>query len=80
MSEPDEHGWFSIETAPKDGTLIILANAGGSWVGYFRDRFQSGYRPQNPWQSMLLNHEHMLDGYTLKPTHWQPLPKPPVQP
>lgn len=71
--------WQPIETAPKDGTYIMLGNAAGSWVGMYEEVFQSGYRPSNPWQSMMLNNNHMnrIAG-KLTPTHWMPLLKPPA--
>lgn len=74
-----EQGWQTIETAPRDGTLIML------WCDY-RDReraeiaryapekFPGDYRPHGEfvWQSV---------GGTIAeriPTHWRPLPAPPA--
>jgi len=69
-------GWRPIETAPKDRTLIVLGSRSGVWLGKYLPVYSSGYRPENPWTSMLLNHDHMAERYT-QPTHWQPLPPPP---
>ena len=69
-------GWRPIETAPKDGTLIVLGARNGVWLGKYVPVYQSGYRPENPWSSMLLNHDHMAERYT-RPTHWMPLPAAP---
>ena len=69
--------WLPIETAPKDGSLIILANSHGAWMGKCQYVYQSGYRPKNPWASMLLNNDHMAKNYNLTPTHWMPLPAAP---
>jgi hypothetical protein len=69
--------WKTIETAPKDGTYILVGNRYGAWVATYCDRFQSGFVPQNPWQSVMLNHRHMERRdrpYSLTPSHWMPLP------
>lgn len=68
--------WQPIETAPKDGRLIVLGARNGVWLGKHQPVFQSGYVPDNPWSSMLLNHDHMAERYT-RPTHWMPLPAAP---
>lgn len=68
--------WRPIETAPKDGTLIVLGARNGVWLGKYLPLYGSGYRPENPWSSMLLNHDHMAERYT-RPTHWMPLPPSP---
>ena len=69
VSEP----WQPIETAPKDGTYVLLGNNEGSWVARYRPVYQSGFTPDNKWQSMMLNHDHMKRYPKLKPTHWMPL-------
>ena len=70
-------GWMPIETAPKDGTAILLGSRGGSWIGKWLPVYVSGYRPENPWSSLMLNHDHMGEKWC-KPTHWMPLPPPPT--
>ena len=73
--------WQPIESAPKDGTRIMVGNEHGAWVAEWRPVYQSGYRPADPWASAMLNHEHMRDGGGVlrhsPPTHWMPLPEPP---
>lgn len=69
--------WQPIETAPKDGTPIIVGNSAGPWVARYCAVFQSGYRPENPWQCMMLNRWHMPRHASSVPTHWMPLPEPP---
>lgn len=78
-SPPEGAGWRDIATAPKDGTLIVLGARNGVWLGKYVPVYQSGFRPENPWSSMLLNHDHMAERYT-RPTHWMPLPKAPAPP
>jgi hypothetical protein len=71
--------WQPIETAPKDDdTLILVANDDGVWVAKYRPVYQSGFKPSNPWSSMLLNHDHIRFHKSHTPTHWKPLPAAPV--
>ena len=77
VTQAAPEGWMPIETAPKDGTYILLGSADGSWIARNYPVYQSGYRPDNPWQSMMLNHEHMGRYPKAKPTHWMPLPAAP---
>lgn len=72
-------GWRDIATAPKDGTAILLGSRCGSWIGKWLPVYVSGYRPENPWSSLMLNHDHMGEKWC-KPTHWMPLPKAPEPP
>lgn len=71
-------GWQPIETAPKSGMLILLGAANGVWVGKYMPVYGSGFVPENPWSSMLLNHDHISNRYP-NPTHWMPLPAPPTK-
>ena len=59
---PDVHGWQPIDTAPKDGTAVLLSNGGGLPV--IGDR--SG------------NHGWTFRAGVFQPTHWMPLPSPPA--
>lgn len=71
--------WQPIETAPKDGRLIFVGHEKGVWAARYNDIFSSGYKPTNPWRSMLLNHDHIRHNHSLTPTHWMPLPQPPKE-
>lgn len=72
--------WQPIETAAKDGSVILLANYGGVWVGYFCAVYQSGFRPANPWHSIMLNHDHIaVQHNSHQPTHWMSLPEQPKE-
>lgn len=76
----DADGWQPIESAPRDGTYILVCNSHGSWIAKWKPVFQSGFRPSNPWASMMLNHDHIeRPGRFDHPTHWRPLPAPPTQ-
>jgi hypothetical protein len=57
--------WQPIETAPRDGTSVLIWNGLDVFVGYL-----PGNRPKFvafPDSAQISD-----------PTHWQPLPKPPV--
>lgn len=72
----DEGGWLPISEAPMDGSLVTLGSAHGVWVGKYVPIFASGYRPKNPWASLLLNHDHIPEP-SGAPTHFRPLPPAP---
>lgn len=62
--------WQPIETAPKDGTPILMRLEGFEWpdVGAWFDAGRNGH-DYGWWQSHTM---------PVRPTHWQPLPAPPV--
>lgn len=63
-----ETAWQPIETAPKDGSDILLWH--GRWnVGGWADHHYDRRHEQEP--SWVIN-----GGYVVKPTHWAPLPAP----
>lgn len=57
--------WQPIETAPRDGTDVLLL-CGKSWCAVGR------YAPIGCWIA-----EPSHEPYSLYPTHWMPLPEPP---
>lgn len=72
--------WQPIETAPKDGSAVLLTrlDAGGAWIGKYDPVYQSGYRPDNPWFSLMLNRDYLPKPVKSSvPTHWMPLPAAP---
>lgn len=72
-------GWQPIATAPKDGRLIIVGNAYGVWVAAYCPIAGSGFTFDNPWRSMMLNHDHLwkIKGVNIVPNFWMPLPEAP---
>lgn len=64
--------WLPIESAPKDGTLILVGTP--FWYAACRS-FNMGrwwtYAPP------LYGERPTLDGRAEDPTHWMPLPAPP---
>jgi hypothetical protein len=71
--------WQPIETAPKDGTALLVIN--GPKGGYYTESFQIGIarwsraygHKSDEWLSTVC-----CDGVSaFEPTHWMPLPEPP---
>ena len=64
--------WMNIETAPKDGTRILLTSYKSfssdcpSIIDdyWYQDRVQEGF-------------DHWDELFDFPPTHWMPMPKPP---
>lgn len=73
--------WQPIETAPKDGTLILLFRptalpwgkvAPGKWNS------QADHKRPSPFWDMWLRIGGTYESRAWEPTHWMPLPAPPV--
>lgn len=58
--------WQPIETAPKDGTQVLLATVRGDWCKYHLGRYAAGY----------LSGMWVAGNDMPEPTHWQPLVPP----
>jgi hypothetical protein len=69
--------WQPIETAPKDGRGILLFADGEVWLGRWGYSEPSGsYAEEKEWVTPSEG-----PGYNSQienPTHWMPLPTPPV--
>jgi hypothetical protein len=69
--------WQPIETAPKDGTRILLGyyyfqdEGGGSQLVAF------WHQTHRMWCS---TYQLFVDDSPFAPTHWMPLPPPPKEP
>ncbi|MCZ7856050.1 hypothetical protein O9X81_05440 [Agrobacterium salinitolerans] len=71
----DVAGWQPIESAPRDGTVILLVGGayhGNPFTGYWELR---QFNPTRPWVSVV--NESRL--YEHVPTHWMPLPTSPAK-
>lgn len=69
--------WRPIETAPRDGTEILVfepakGEYGSQYIAVVSFKEQGWNGPK--WYETL-NEEHTVD----EPTHWMPLPKPPTE-
>jgi len=72
---PDENGWMPIYTAPLTGTILIATLINGRW-----DVCEAHYvKWKDAWFAPT---DYGDDEFSqpLHPSHWQPLPKPPVKP
>lgn len=81
--------WQGIESAPRDGTKVILSadnTKHPSWPSWY---IEKGYWEVNRWM-ITNNGDYEYGGYGNdyicgdscnypKPTHWMPLPPPPVE-
>jgi hypothetical protein len=65
-----EDDWQTMETAPRDGTNILLAEDGVTSEAYWSE---SGMG----WWAANTHHTDYVDGQIYAPTHWRPLPSPP---
>lgn len=81
--------WQPIETAPRDGTLIlgcikppVKDGFSGGWVHEFEQWLAPltiafrGFHPNSPGRATW----RCKDGKPMEPTHWMPLPEPPGEP
>lgn len=71
------HGWQPIETAPRDGTEILLGYAGShSCAGYWMGDPALNYWNETGW---FWTGANVITEHPDSPTHWQPLPPPPEE-
>jgi len=69
-------GWMPIETAPRDGSAILLGHEGAAFDGWWEADGRETDTGEPGWIDGLMNN---IEEYTtLHPTHWQPLPTPPL--
>lgn len=64
--------WEPIETAPKDGSEIILADRYGSYSGFWHDGSQNYWKKEG-WY-VESDRSNLLTARPLKPKHWMPMP------
>lgn len=71
---PDANGWRSdMENAPDDGTFVLIYEP--EWGVALAGRMGFGDRPW--WRQATAEYNNDLIEVA-NPTHWQPLPAPPV--
>ena len=61
-TEPD--GWQPIETAPKDGLVVLV-------YPNYHCAVTCGYYVKGTWR------DDLDKNFEIEPTHWMPLPEPP---
>lgn len=71
----NDDGWRPIETAPKDGTRVLLSEDEGRMVGAFWDivDFDERRRCHVFWWT----YDVYVDDSNFQPTYWMPSPEPP---
>lgn len=78
--------WQPIETAPKDGSAILLWDAErevaivGMWLSFAGTNSPDSYEPAySGWDSISGVPTWLDASPDAQPTHWMPLPAPPVR-
>ena len=82
------NGWRPIETAPKDGTLVLVYNTLNNGtitsingkIAVARYGHQHDGLEESLWEYGTYYSENSKDNqgaYLISATHWMPLPKPP---
>ena len=70
-------GWRDIETAPKDGTRVLLY-PGGAFTARWSEECQFGQFKNAPGWQIFECEDPFYSVAEDKPTHWMPLPAPPA--
>ena len=74
--------WQPIETAPKDGTKMLVyrpsANPGATVTISFYKEDGNAKKPR-PYWAITMSTWNVVEQRLWEPTHWMPLPKPPTQ-
>lgn len=69
--------WQSIETAPKDGTeVIVYRRDAGAFTAHYISPYDVGVSDDDEPSWFTVCGEDLTGDL---PTHWQPLPSPPTQ-
>ena len=68
--------WQSIETAPKDGTVILVWQRGKVWLSRW-DSQRHNKHPRPFWAGGVSAVWGNAVSRSDPPTHWMPLPQPP---
>lgn len=75
--------WQAIETAPRDGVLVLLWQEDqGFGVGYYSEYTEEWWEAvddetQKLQQETEVHLTSFSEGLLYSPTHWMPLPEPP---
>ena len=75
-------GWQPIETAPRDGTEILMTNgvdvSSGQWFSEYGGTYDQEGAPNG--DGCDAGWTDWSGGMQPDPTHWMPLPPPPIEP
>lgn len=70
-------GWRTMESAPKDGTIVEAKEDGEGWVQLHRVSWRTADAAAGHYDGGLTWRD--AHGFALTPTHWRPLPSPPQE-
>jgi hypothetical protein len=76
---PPEREWRTMDSAPKDGTQVLLHEATGNISVGRWDQHKHRQKPKPYWHRDA-GFWGITDMQTRQPTAWRPLPEPPSQP
>ena len=73
--------WKPIETAPKDGSYVLLGHPKWQvvWQGYYRTGREPGMNEHLTDERVRGWTRTGFQDFQLPATHWMPLPAPPVE-
>ena len=71
--------WQPIETAPKDGTRVLLTEEWGVVIGRWCEEAQLGLCEEGPGWQVFECDDCWYSVAAENPTHWMPLPAPPTE-
>ena len=82
--------WQPIETAPKDGTRVLACKLGFNvciaWWEKLPDDVLAHIKTREKWRNIdveeFVSEDLWVDDWTstwYEPTHWMPLPEPPLE-
>ncbi len=75
-----DHEWRRIETAPYGKIVLLWAAIPGEYIGGKQNwRMATGHRPFDGTLDWTWD-GHPVMPWSLRPTHWMPLPEPPQIP
>jgi hypothetical protein len=80
MGSDVKTGWQPIDTAPKDGTRVLVYGQRGDVIDIGSWRGCGRYRPRTKQRSAYFEKAWGADGshiFSPQPTHWMPLPDAP---
>lgn len=76
---PTDDGWRTIDSAPKDGTRVLLFRNGYKVFGKWDDDRYAA-KPRGYWSHDRVQQLGVKDARAVPPSHWMPMPGDPPPP
>jgi len=73
FNDLEKEDWQTIESAPKDGTEVLLNYHGGQVSGHWHDNGEAGESAEWGWVTLDDDGPLLDEVNTAFPTHWKPL-------